>query len=112
VDASLIQADANKQRSLAGADWQAQDHAEAVPRAVTEYLATLDEAAWGATTEVHPKFVSPSDPAAQWTGAMHGPAFVAYADNHLIDLKAAVIVDVEASRAVRQAEVGGCANDD
>ena len=71
-----------------------------------EYLATLDEAAWGAATEVEPKFVSPSDPAAQWTGAMRGPAFFAYADNYLIDLKAAVIVDVEASRAVRQAEVG------
>jgi hypothetical protein len=57
-------------------------------------------------TDVEPKFVSPSDPAAQWTGAMRGPAFFAYADNYLIDLKSAVIVDVEASRAVRQAEVG------
>src|SRR5918995_782088 len=106
VDASLIQADANKQRSLPGAEWVAQDHTQEAPRAVREYLATLDEAAWGAATEVEPKFVSPSDPAAQWTGAMHGPAFFAYADNYLIDLEAAVIVDVEASRAVRQAEVG------
>ncbi|WP_262266397.1 IS1182 family transposase [Microvirga yunnanensis] len=105
VDASLIQADANKQPSLPGAEWVAQDHT-AAPRAVREYLATLDEAAWGAATEVEPKFVSPSDPAAQWTGALRGPAFFAYADNYLIDLKAAVIVDVEASRAVRQAEVG------
>lgn len=95
VDASLIHADANKQRSLAGSDWSAQDHTDAAPRAVREYLATLDEAAWGAATEVEPKFVSPSDPAAQWTGAMRGPAFFAYADNYLIDLKAAVIVDVE-----------------
>jgi len=106
IDASLIHADANKQRSLAGADWRAQDHTDAAPRAVREYLATLDEAAWGAATDVEPKFVSPSDPAAQWTGALRGPAFFAYADNYLIDLKAAVIVDVEASRAVRQAEVG------
>jgi hypothetical protein len=29
-----------------------------------------------------------------------------YADNYLIDLKAAIIVDVEATRAIRQAEVG------
>jgi hypothetical protein len=29
--------------------------------------------------------VSPSDPAAQWTGALKGPAFFAYADNYLID---------------------------
>src|ERR687889_610387 len=106
VDASLIQADANKQRSLAGADWQVQDHPPDAPRAVREYLTTLDKTAWGAATDVEPKFVSPSDPAAQWTGAMRGPAFFAYADNYLIDLKAAVIVDVEASRAVRQAEVG------
>jgi transposase len=59
VDASLIQADASKQRSLAGSDWTAQAHTEAAPRAVRGYLATLDEAAWGAATEVEPKFVSP-----------------------------------------------------
>src|SRR5262249_52352484 len=52
------------------------------------------------------KFVSPCDPAAQWTGAMRGPAFFAYADNYLIDVKFGVIMDVEASRAIRQAEVG------
>jgi hypothetical protein len=50
--------------------------------------------------------VSPSDPAAQWTGAMRGPAFFAYANNYLIDVKFGVIMDVEASRAIRQAEVG------
>jgi hypothetical protein len=73
---------------------------------VKEYLATLDDAAFGAATEVLPKFVSPSDPAAQWTGALKGPAFFAYADNYLIDVQCGVIVDVEASRAIRQAEVG------
>ena len=51
-----------------------------------EYLATLDDAAFGAASEVTPKFVSPSDPAAQWTGAMRGPAFYAYADNYLVDV--------------------------
>jgi Transposase DDE domain len=106
VDASLIAADAKKQRSIPGDEWHAQDHGAEANRAVQEYLATLDEAAWGAATDVEPKFVSPSDPAAQWTGALRGPAFFAYAANYLIDLKAAVIVDVEASRAVRQAEVG------
>src|SRR5271165_3608330 len=53
-----------------------------------------------------PKFVSPSDPAAQWTGAMRGPAFFAYSDNYLIDVKFGIIMDVEASRAIRKAEVG------
>jgi hypothetical protein len=81
VDASLIQADANKQRSLAGSDWTAQDHTQATPRAVREYFATLDESACGAATDVQPKFVSRADPAAQWTGALRGPAFFAYADN-------------------------------
>src|SRR5919109_3338468 len=105
VDASLIAADANKQRSIPGAEWNKQHAAKPASRAVREYLATLDDAAFGAASEVPPKFVSPSDPAAQWTGAMRGPAFFAYADNYLVDVKFGVIMDVEASRAIRQAEV-------
>ena len=54
----------------------------------------------------YPKFISSSDPASQWTGALKGPAFFAYATNYLIDTENAVILDVEATRAVRQAEVG------
>ena len=106
VDASLIVADANKQRSIPGSEWQKAQDPNTANRAVKEYLATLDDAAFGAASEVTPKFVSPSDPAAQWTGAMRGPAFFAYADNYLVDVKFGVIVDVEASRAIRQAEVG------
>jgi len=106
VDASLIAADANKQRSASGSaevDWEGVARTR---RSVREYLDTLDEAAWGAASETVPKFISRSDPAAQWTGAHKGHAFFAYADNYLIDLKAAIIVDVEATRAIRQAEVG------
>ena len=106
VDASLIAADANKQRSIPGKDWDKNRAPERASRAVKEYLATLDDAAFGAASDVTPKFVSPSDPAAQWTGAMRGPAFFAYANNYLIDVKFGVIMDVEASRAIRQAEVG------
>jgi transposase len=106
VDASLIEADANRQRSIPGVEWKKQIDPAAASRAVKEYLATLNDAAFGAASEVQPKFVSPSDPAAQWTGALKGPAFFAYADNYLIDLQCGVIVDVEASRAIRQAEVG------
>ena len=109
VDASLIVADANKQRSIPGKDWDKNRDPETASRAVKEYLATLDDAAFGAASEVTPKFVSPSDPAAQWTGAMRGPAFFAYADNYLIDVKFGIIMDVEASRAIRQAEVGAAA---
>ncbi len=106
VDASLIEADANKGRSIPGAEWSKERDPATASHAVKEYLATLDDAAFGAATEVTPKFVSPSDPAAQWTGAMKSAAFFAYADNYLIDVKAGIIVDVEASRAIRQAEVG------
>lgn len=99
-------ADVNKQRSAEGSepvDWRAMAETR---RSVQEYLDTLDEAAWGAASPVKPKFVSKSDPAAQWTGAMKGHAFFAYAADYLIDLDHAVIVDVEATRAIRQAEGG------
>ena len=68
TDASLIHADANRQRSteeLDDVDWNA---LAASRRSVREYLDTLDDAAWGAASPVKPKFVSKSDPAAQWTG--------------------------------------------
>jgi hypothetical protein len=73
---------------------------------VREYLDVLDDAAFGAASEVEPKFTSHSDPASQWTAARKGPAFFAYSTNYLIDTDHAVIVDVEATRSIRQAEVG------
>ena len=91
---------------LAGSDDVAWEAIARTRRSVREYLDTLDEAAWGAASETVPKFISKSDPAAQWTGAHKGHAFFAYADNYLIDLKAAIIVDVAATRGIRQAEVG------
>jgi hypothetical protein len=97
----VIVADAHRQRGVAGTG----DLAPISNRAVTEYLAVLNDAAFGGATPVEPKFVSPTDPAARWTAASGGPAFYAYADNYLIDLKHAVIMDVEATTAVRQAEV-------
>ena len=102
VDASMIRADAHHQHGVAtSADLEQQD----ATRAVNEYLAVLDDAAFGAATDVAPKFISPVDPAARWTAAAGGPACYAYCDNYLIDLKCAVIVDVEPTTAVRQAEV-------
>ena len=102
VDASMIRADAHHQHGVAtSADLEQQD----ATRAVNEYLAVLDDAAFGAATDVAPKFISPVDPAARWTAAAGGPACYAYCGNYLIDLKCAVIVDVEPTTAVRQAEV-------
>ena len=106
VDASLIEADANKCRSVRGQEWSKNIDPATASRAAKEYIATLDEAAYGQATTVTPKFVSPSDPAAQWTGAMKSKAIFAYSDNYLIDARHGVIVDVEASRAIRTAEVG------
>ncbi len=37
---------------------------------------------------------------------LRNAAYFAYADNDLIDVKFGIIMDVEASRAIRQAEVG------
>jgi len=106
VDASLIAADANKCRSTPGDKWSCDIDPATAKRAVRDYLANLDDPAWGTATDVVPKFVAPADPAAQWTGALRNAAFFAYADNYLIDVKYGVIMDVEASRAIRQAEVG------
>src|SRR5580692_10783393 len=69
VDASVIAADAHRQRGVTGTG----DLAPISKRAVTEYLAVLNDAAFGGAT--------------------------------LVDLKHAVIMDVEATTAVRQAEV-------
>jgi len=95
IDASLIKADANRQKGIEGA----------AGRAVKEYMAVLDDEAFGAATDVVPKFVSPADPAARWTGAHGGQACFAYCTNYLIDVDNGIIVDVEATTAIRQAEV-------
>src|ERR1041385_3464188 len=80
VDASLIQADASDRTRVEGAAGLPPD---AAGRAVEEYLAVLDDAAFGAATEVTPKFIAPADPATRWTAAHRGPAF--YSNNYLID---------------------------
>src|SRR5476649_2245489 len=105
VDASMIKADANRQSGTHGAKGL---DPEVTNRATQEYLAVLDDAAFGAATPVVPKYLAPADPASRWTGANGGMAFYAYSTNYLIDLKHAVIVDVEASTAIRQAEVTAC----
>ena len=102
VDGSLIRADASRQKGVDAADWTAPD----LPRRpVEEYLAVLDDAAFGAATPVVPKFISPADPASRWTGADGGLAYFAYETNYLVDLDHAIIVDVEPTTAIRQAEV-------
>jgi hypothetical protein len=102
LDASLIQADASDRNRVEGTAGLPPD---AAGRAVEEYLAVLDDAAFGAASEVTPKFIAPSDPATRWTAAHRGPAFFAYSTNYLIDVDNAIIVDIEATTAILQAEV-------
>jgi Transposase domain (DUF772) len=52
VDASLIEADGNRQRSIPGKDWDRERDPDRASRAVKEYLATLDDGAFGAASEV------------------------------------------------------------
>jgi hypothetical protein len=101
VDASLIPANAIQTRGV--------DSKEGLPRdltsrAVDEYLETLDDVVFDAATKVVPKFISPADPAARWTGADGGAAYFAYSTNYLVDLDNAVIVDVEPTAPIRPAE--------
>jgi transposase len=77
VDASLIEADTNRQYSTPKEKWNPDTiNPEDAPRAVREYLTTLDNAAFGAATLVQPNFTSPSDPASQWTAARKGTDFI------------------------------------
>ena len=104
VDTSLIEADTNRQNSKSKEEWEPDKiDPEDAPRAVREYLETLDAAAFGAAILVQPKFTSHSDPVPQSTAARKGSA---YSANYMIDTDNAVILDVKASRSVRKAEVG------
>ena len=78
VDASLIVTDANKCGSTPGDECSHDIDPATVERAVQDYLANLDNPAWGAATDVVPNFVALADPAAQWTGALRNAAFFAY----------------------------------
>jgi transposase len=103
ADASLIKADASRYTKVDFTEWSAADSAN---RVTQEYLDTLDDAAFGAATPVKPKAIAPADPAARLTGANGDRPFFAYSTNYLVDLDNAIIVDVEATAPIRQAEVG------
>ena len=101
VDASVVKADANRQRGVAGnepVDWSDPAHGT---RAAREYLAALEVSA----REAPPKNISLTDPQARWTAAPGGPAFYAYSTNYLIDTRGGMIVDVEATPAHRPGEL-------
>jgi hypothetical protein len=100
IDASLVKADANRQRGVPGdqADWSDRP---SISRPAREYLAALDQSELEKST---PKNISLTDPAAQWSAAW-GPAFYAYSANYLIDIAAGIVVDVEATPAHKTDEI-------
>ena len=102
ADASIIRADANRQNHVDGGDdhnWTDGPGGGGPSRAVREYLAGLDPDA------APPKEISLSDPASRLTAAVGRPAFFGWSTNYLIDVKHAVIMDVAATPAIRNAEV-------
>jgi hypothetical protein len=97
VDASVVKADASRQRQRDDDDdWGGGP-------GVRDYLDGLQEDDPVGVTP--PKRVSPSDPQARWTAAPGGPAFYAYSTNYLVDTDAGLIMDVEATPAHRTLEV-------
>jgi transposase len=122
VDASVIRADASGQNSVDGdepIDW---GDPEQTARPIREYVAALDEASGAEDSETEepevenaeseqkpgatpPKRISLTDPQARWTAAPGGPAYFAYSTNYLVDTKAGIIVDAEATPAYRPDEV-------
>jgi transposase len=103
IDASVIKADAARAGGIPGAaiDNRALGPAQA-SRAVSEYLEGIEAEG---RPETMRKNISITDPAAEWTCAPGGPAFFAYSTNYLVDVRAGVIVDVEATSAHRIKEV-------
>lgn len=101
IDASVVRADANKARRV-GTDEPIDWHDKSLnTRAVREYLDALD----AENPATKRSALSLTDPAARFTAARIGAAFFAYSTNYLIDVKAGVIVDVEATGANRTEEV-------
>lgn len=119
IDASLIRADVDKMKRVAGdepVEWPASAEAS---RAVREYLAALDaarddrekeggEGGGGGLSHRRAKpakQVSLTDPQAAWVARKGVDPFFAYDANYLIDNKAGVIVDAEGTRANRSEEI-------
>ena len=110
TDASVIEADARVARSAQSKsppdDWN--DPAN-ITRPVREYLDQLDKAAGfellAGERQQPPKSLSLTDPGAALTSKGKSKIAFAYGTNYLVDTKAAIIVDVEASPARGTAEV-------
>jgi transposase len=103
VDASVIEADASRYHGVKPeeADWSAP---ERQTRAVAEFLCAIDDDEPDADRDP-PKVVSLSDPCSAWTAKANKRVQFGYGLNYLIDIRFAIIVDVEATPARTYDEV-------
>lgn len=101
TDASVVKADASRQRHQEGDDddWGGGGS----HRAVREYLQALDDD--NTPEKASARKMSPTDPAANFTAAPGGPAFYAYSTNYVVDTDHGIIVDVEPTTANQAQEV-------
>ena len=102
TDASVIKADANRQRGVPINEAATYFNTEQATRPVREYLDALEKENSIAT---QPKNISLTDPQTRWTAATGQKAFYAYSTNYLIDIKQNIIVDVEPTPSTRTEEV-------
>lgn len=114
VDASLIKADVDRKKRVAGDVAIDGSSGEAASRAVREYLVALDAAGDGAANDdaggdrrdgPRPKAISLTDPQAAWVARKGVDPCFAYDANYLIDNRLGIIVDAEGSRANRTDEI-------
>jgi transposase len=118
IDASLIKADVDKNKRMAGDQPITWPKREEASRAVREYLAALDNARTEEESDGSgqddgrsggrrkpPKEISQTDPQAAWVARKGTDPLFAYDANYLIDNKAGIIIDAEGTRANRVAEI-------
>lgn len=118
IDASLIKADVDKKKRMAGDQPIAWPKPEEASRAVREYLAALDNARTEEESDGSgedddrsggrrkpAKEISLTDPQAAWVARKGTDPLFAYDANYLIDNKAGIIIDAEGTRASRVAEI-------
>jgi transposase len=107
VDASLIKADVNAHKRVAGDEPITWPDRASAPRAVREYLSALDEESAalrpdpGGRRKKPRMAISLTDPQAAWVAYRKVRSIFAYHANYLIDNKLGIIVDAEGNRANR-----------
>ena len=100
VDASQIRADASRDRRVDAAEAPDWSDPKLSTRPVREYLAALEAEAGAPRKEI-----SLTDPSARWTAGAGTPAVFAYSANYLVDVEAGIVMDAQATPAIRTEEL-------